>query len=540
MADVLSILRQFNTNKKEIIENNDQVVFGEFSWPKDAKTNYTIYGTGKDGQPKEYYTLDSILFLLKNVQLSHPIYVRRAAADNIPVVRRPDRRGLLGYLNGETATSTSIDKSAPLEIALQRPSQVKRTIDDTGHDPSKKVRFEEEQVRQDKERLAARLEAPKEGAVVTIDQIRSLSETMSVEKIAAIKAKMRAKKRTTIPKVDDDDLGTGILEQRSFIDAEVDVTRDIMSRERLWRTRHSVLRSTGKDFSKNIFAILQSVKAREEGKQGKATNGTQPPQQTPSAQQDAPRKKPVAQSMYNRYDQERFHGKEDTEGFKIDTMGTYHGMTLKSVTEGVSAPVRKAQPPPQQQAAPVAMPMAVPSQSPKSPQPSKRVSRTPIIIIPAATTSLITLYNAKDILQDLKFVTTEQKKSQGTRKENDVLIQRRKDDGSTVPYRVIDTITKLTPQDWDRVVAVFVQGPAWQFKGWPWLASGGSPVDIFERIRAFHLKFDEFKLDSNVAKWNVCILDLSKIKRHLDRANLLLFWQVLDKYMVKYKAHLRF
>lgn len=24
----------------------------------------------------------------------------------------------------------------------------------------------------------------------------------------------------------------------------------------------------------------------------------------------------------------------DTQGFKIDTMGTYHGMTLKSVTEG--------------------------------------------------------------------------------------------------------------------------------------------------------------------------------------------------------------
>jgi hypothetical protein len=32
----------------------------------------------------------------------------------------------------------------------------------------------------------------------------------------------------------------------------------------------------------------------------------------------------------------------------------------------------------------------------------KRVSRTPIIIIPAATTSLITMYNAKDVLQDLR------------------------------------------------------------------------------------------------------------------------------------------
>ena len=30
----------------------------------------------------------------------------------------------------------------------------------------------------------------------------------------------------------------------------------------------------------------------------------------------------------------------------------------------------------------------------------------------------------------------------------------------------------------DRVVAVFVQGPAWQFKGWPW---NGSPVEIFSR-----------------------------------------------------------
>lgn len=44
MADVLSILRQYNINKKKIIEKDDQVLFGEFSWPKDAKTNYVIYG----------------------------------------------------------------------------------------------------------------------------------------------------------------------------------------------------------------------------------------------------------------------------------------------------------------------------------------------------------------------------------------------------------------------------------------------------------------------------------------------------------------
>lgn len=32
----------------------------------------------------------------------------------------------------------------------------------------------------------------------------------------------------------------------------------------------------------------------------------------------------------------------------------------------------------------------------------------------------------------------------------------------------------------NRVVAVFVQGPSWQFKGWPW---DGNPVEIFVRSK---------------------------------------------------------
>ena len=32
-----------------------------------------------------------------------------------------------------------------------------------------------------------------------------------------------------------------------------------------------------------------------------------------------------------------------------------------------------------------------------------------------------------------------------------------------------------------RVVAVFVAGPSWQFKGWPWTMKGGSPADIFTK-----------------------------------------------------------
>ncbi|CAH1785859.1 unnamed protein product, partial [Owenia fusiformis] len=523
MADVLSVIRQYNINKKEITEKEEQVIFGEFAWPKTAKTNYLIWGTGKEGLAKEYYTLDCILFLLKNVHLQHALYVRQAASINVPVVRRPDRKDLLAYLNGEISTSTSIDKSAPLEISLQRPTQLKRAADDTAPDSdAKKPRIEEAQVQQAKERLAAKLDGPKEGSMFP-DQIKasSLSEAMSREKIAAIKAKRLAKKRATIK--GDDDITLGVLEQRNFVDTEVDVTRDIISRERQWRTRTSVLQSAGKTFLENITGILQAVRAREEGHKKPHTHpASHPTRNLPAAPVGNQNKTP--NESYNRFNQERFKAKEETEGFKIDTMRSYAGMTLKSVTEGASG--RKVEP---------VAPRPISQARPSSGGGQKRTSKTPIIIIPAATTSLITMFNAKDLLQDLKYLSTEQKKAQGLKRDNEVLIQRQKNNGTTVPFRIIDNPGKLQTQDWDRVVAVFVQGPAWQFKGWHW----GQPQDIFARIKAFHLKFSEIPLDNNVKKWDVTVMAIDRHKRHLDRANLQTFWEVLDRYMAKYKSHLR-
>lgn len=113
-----------------------------------------------------------------------------------------------------------------------------------------------------------------------------------------------------------------------------------------------------------------------------------------------------------------------------------------------------------------------------------------------------------------RFMSTEEKRQQGCRRDNEILLQRRKEGNLTVPYRcvlviffsplflfsffspckilklwfdrfirVIDSPQKLAPADWDRVVAVFVMGPAWQFKGWPW---NGNPVEIFVQGE-FHL-----------------------------------------------------
>lgn len=87
---------------------------------------------------------------------------------------------------------------------------------------------------------------------------------MPLEKIAAIKAKILAIKRTKIK--GDDDLQPGALEQRTFVDAEVDVTRDIVSRERLWRTRATILQSVGKVRTATCFTLRGQYLVRSSGK----------------------------------------------------------------------------------------------------------------------------------------------------------------------------------------------------------------------------------------------------------------------------------
>lgn len=140
----------------------------------------------------------------------------------------------------------------------------------------------------------------------------------------------------------------------------------------------------------------------------------------------------VQPQQYNRYDQERFHVPNEL-GF-INTHGTYQGIPLKSFTDGSAPPRSNA----------ASAPNSASKNADNVPKPTKRVSRTPIIIIPATNSSLITMHNTKSILQDLKY----EESNTNRPKENEVLIQRRKPDNTTVPYRIIDNPLKLSKEEW--------------------------------------------------------------------------------------------
>lgn len=265
-------------------------------------------------------------------------------------------------------------------------------------------------------------------------------------------------------------------------------TKEIQNKERVWRNRTNILQSSGKNFQKPIFFILQSIKVREDNalrnrgngivsnnsihsssqmnrsnlssstssvimsttssqmNNGQAINVCNNIQQIqPSAQPANIQQQQIAQQQYNRYDQERFAKNDSALGFSIDTTSTYHGLTLKSVTEGSTAPKTVSG------SAVTGLLMQKNNQLVSNnghhgnQKPQKRPSRTPIIIIPATNTSLITMYNAKAILQDLKYMDSKQCDQ---RRENEILIQRRKPDNTTVPYRIIDNPLKLTQEEW--------------------------------------------------------------------------------------------
>jgi len=578
MADPLSQLRLFHINGRDIKEHNGYIIFGDHGWPKTVNTNYQIYSTDDDKSKKEYYSLECLLYFLKNMDVAHHHYVRQAGRDNIPVVHRPDRKNLLAYLKGEQQTSSGIDKNAPIPPLRLSAAEIYKRDHHSTHDPQPSTSSQSSNLQHDmtkgdnsggakkrphgpemekiREEFAARLydqSGNKKLKIIPGESIEKSAEAaessaafskLGPEKLAAMRAKLQAHKRTTIVDADIElgKTGSGATDPSNkeadmLIAMDSDPSKLIRSKEKIWRTRASILQSQSKNFAKTVLPLVNLITKMDDP--NRKMQGQMPPVPTDmqmNSYQQQQQQQNMPKNAYNRYDQERFV-KLDI-GVEIDTKKSF----VSGVANGLSS-YKQGTPPTNRirdSITPIANGAPRPIDPVQSrhkttipPRPTKRQSTVPIIVIPATNTSLINMYNASSILQELTY--TEGTPSKG--RESEILIQRKKSDGTHAAYKIMDNPIKLDADDWNRVVAVFVQGPAWQFKGWPW---GGSPVEIFSRIKGFHLKWDESKLDDNVAKWNVHVLELSRSKRHLDKASLLKFWSSLDNFMMKYKGFLKF
>ncbi|KAM0951877.1 putative Cell division control protein [Dioscorea sansibarensis] len=163
---------------------------------------------------------------------------------------------------------------------------------------------------------------------------------------------------------------------------------------------------------------------------------------------------------------------------------------------------------------------------------SKVGEGVPIILVPSAFQTLITIYNVKEFLEDGVFVPSDVKvkQSAGEKKPEFVTVRKKfSRDQVVAAYEVRDKPSVLKPEDWDRVVAVFVLGKEWQFKDWPFK----DHVEIFNKIIGFYVRFEDDSVESAkiVKQWNVKIISISKNKRHQDRAAALEVWNRLEEFM---------
>lgn len=154
-------------------------------------------------------------------------------------------------------------------------------------------------------------------------------------------------------------------------------------------------------------------------------------------------------------------------------------------------------------------------------------SVVPIIIIPASPSSIISMVNAPRFLgPDCTFETVMEAKQRGVRKENIILIEHRF--GETIlKVQLTDNPTRLTLEEWSRVVGVFVQGQTWQFKGWRWEL----PPDLFQQVCGFYMHYTDQKITGEVLDWKVTRLPISKSRRHLDSTAALKFWSTVESLM---------
>ena len=70
------------------------------------------------------------------------------------------------------------------------------------------------------------------------------------------------------------------------------------------------------------------------------------------------------------------------------------------------------------------------------------------------------------------------------------MLVERKINGESVTVEIHDTVSGFSETQWNRVVAVFINGFEWQFKDWTEKLSGQKKyVELFLRVRGYYLHF---------------------------------------------------
>ncbi|CAN0423693.1 unnamed protein product [Ascophyllum nodosum] len=423
----------------------------------------------------EYYTVKQLMLLLEHINDPMGTYIAACTRHKEKWVASIEKMDVLNYLQGNTDSAAQIDKNAA-PAAAERSN--KRSLAD--HQQG----MTETEMREAKKAHAQRLDnrggggtragllSGSQDPLLAARVENSGIDGISQDKLLELRAKRLSHKRNTIVSVGDESADTSV--DPKFLDADKAIVAEIRSKEISFANRNSILRKEGKSF-KFALEFYNQVRRKEKDQARESVDASYGKRKTREARQSSSSSRGASSSS-----------------------GSAAGRAGGGPAEGELAGV------------------------------------TPVIIVPNVLSSLVTLHNVKDLLEDGRFVTPTEKKEKGERKPSEVVIERTNSQGKLMKYRFIDNATRLHPKEWKACVCVLVQGAAWQFKGWQW----EQPVSLFQNVLGVHLKFDDVRVNEKVAQWNVRVLEVHKHKRHMDTGAFLEFWRLLDEFMLLNKPEM--
>ncbi|KAL6991621.1 hypothetical protein U1Q18_009732 [Sarracenia purpurea var. burkii] len=400
--DPLSALRDFTIRNEldKIVRVGDEFRFGgDYAFPCGVATAYR----SKQGN---LYSLETLVYFVKNHHLKHTDYMHNCRAQNLVAVTFIDRKPLLDYLQGKVSSSDAIQIVAPQNPKFTSASSAAAADEYRPEDPGLVL-------------------------IIANDGEFDVNEDGGVKISENYMAMLRAV-------------------------------------ERPLKDRETILECRNRDFYSVLTAATKRDEERQRSESQQRKDGL------------------VAKNRLMRGDERGFG----------DELGYDATPRPKMLLKG-----------------------------------SKIGEGVPIILVPSAFQTLITIYNVKEFLEDGVFIPTDVKVKQMKGPKPDCVTVQKKfsRDRVVTAYEVRDKPSALKAEDWDRVVAVFVLGKEWQFKEWPFK----DHVEIFNKILGFYMRFEDDSVESakNVKQWNVKIISISKNKRHQDRAAALEVWDRLEEFM---------
>ncbi|WPK23891.1 hypothetical protein PUMCH_001141 [Australozyma saopauloensis] len=154
--------------------------------------------------------------------------------------------------------------------------------------------------------------------------------------------------------------------------------------------------------------------------------------------------------------------------------------------------------------------------------------KQPIIIVSPATTALLSLTNIKQFLEEGKFVEPSLQ-----RVENNVVTIERPSNRFVSPAHsimVVDNVDLFTkPEYWDRVIAIFTTGQAWQFAKYKY----SKPEILFQKYPGFYMSYQGDIVPKQIHDWNVSVVSVDRgEKRFRDKMIVKDLWMQLDKILL--------